>query len=139
MLKTHYMDLFNAGNNRGANSSKKMKNKDTVSAEQLVLIGFALNHGMTLHSFIDPERYSDSLVTNSTRFISIRFFQRLDEQVPAKVACRKSNDVPQQVPCILVDMGRGIDFMKELADTRKVSNASNSRSSTDSSACFDDF
>ena len=46
-----------------------MKSKNTVSAEQLVLIGFAFSHGMTLHSLMD-----DSLVTESTRFVFDRVF-----------------------------------------------------------------
>jgi len=48
---------------------KMMKSQDSVSAEQLVLIGFAFCHGMTLHSLMDPERYSDKLVSESTRFV----------------------------------------------------------------------
>jgi AcrR family transcriptional regulator len=55
---------------------KRMKSKDTVSAEQLVLIGFAFSHGMTLHSLIDPERYSESLVADSTRFVFDRVFPK---------------------------------------------------------------
>ena len=52
----------------------KMKSKDSVSAEQLVLIGFAFSHGMMLHSLMNPERYSDSLVSESTQFIFDRVF-----------------------------------------------------------------
>lgn len=53
---------------------KNLKSKDSISAEQLVLIGFAFSHGMTLHSLMDPERYSDSLVSDSTRFVFDRVF-----------------------------------------------------------------
>jgi AcrR family transcriptional regulator len=53
---------------------EKLKSKDSISAEQLVLIGFAFSHGMTLHSLMDPERYSDSLVSDSTRFVFDRVF-----------------------------------------------------------------
>ena len=53
---------------------EKVKSKDSVSAEQLVLIGFAFSHGMTLHSLMDPERYSDSLVSESTRIVFDRVF-----------------------------------------------------------------
>ena len=55
---------------------EKMKSKDSISAEQLVLIGFAFSHGMTLHSLMDPERYSDSLVSDSTRFVFDRVFPK---------------------------------------------------------------
>ena len=56
---------------------EKMKSKDTISAEQLVLIGFAFSHGMTLHSLMDPERYSDSLVSESTQFVFDRVFPNM--------------------------------------------------------------
>jgi len=55
---------------------EKMKDKDSASAEQLVLIGFAFSHGMTLHNLIDPERYSDNLVSESTRFVFDKIFPK---------------------------------------------------------------
>lgn len=58
-------------------AQKKMKSKNSVNAEQLVLIGFAFSHGMTLHSLMDPERYSDSLVSDSTRFVFDRVFPKV--------------------------------------------------------------
>jgi len=53
---------------------EKTKSSDSISAEQLVLIGFAFSHGMTLHSLMDPERYSDKLVSDSTRYVFDRVF-----------------------------------------------------------------
>jgi AcrR family transcriptional regulator len=49
---------------------------DTAYAEKLVLIGFAFSHGMMLHSLMDPGRYSDSLVAESTLFIFDRIFPK---------------------------------------------------------------
>jgi AcrR family transcriptional regulator len=60
------------------NFQKKIQSKHPISAEQLVLIGFAFSHGMTLHGLVDPERYSDSLVSESTRFVFDRVFQNIE-------------------------------------------------------------
>jgi len=57
---------------------EKMKSKDSVSAEQLVLIGFAFSHGLTLHSLMDPERYSEKLVSDSTRLVFDRVFPKAE-------------------------------------------------------------
>lgn len=56
---------------------EQMGVKDSAFAEKLVLIGFAFSHGMTLHSLMDPERYSDSLVADSTRLIFDRIFPKV--------------------------------------------------------------
>ena len=58
------------------NLQEMMRSRGPVSAEQLVLIGFAFSHGMTLHSLMDPERYSDSMVSDSARFVFDRVFPK---------------------------------------------------------------
>jgi AcrR family transcriptional regulator len=52
--------------------------KDAVYAKQLVLIGFALSHGLTLHNLLNPDRYPDSMVSDSMRLVFDKVFL-LDE------------------------------------------------------------
>lgn len=47
--------------------------KDT-SARQLVLIGFALSHGLILHNLMDPVRYPEETVSGSIEFVFDRIF-----------------------------------------------------------------
>lgn len=48
--------------------------KDRDNAKQLVLIGFALSHGLSLHNLMNPERYPDSMVSDSLEFVFDRIF-----------------------------------------------------------------
>lgn len=48
---------------------KQTKHTDTASAVQLVLIGFALSHGLILYNLLSPERYPDEMVSNSLKFV----------------------------------------------------------------------
>jgi hypothetical protein len=48
---------------------KQTKHTDTASAVQLVLIGFALSHGLILYNLLSPERYPDERVSNSLKFV----------------------------------------------------------------------
>lgn len=70
--------LFSAIHNQLINSvehfQQKLGHKNPCSAEMLVLIGFALSHGMTLHNLMDSERYTDKLVSESMRFTFDRIF-----------------------------------------------------------------
>lgn len=52
---------------------KQTKYKDT-SARQLVLIGFALSHGLILHNLMDPVRYPEETVSGSIEFVFDRIF-----------------------------------------------------------------
>jgi len=61
-----------------ASIKEQMKSTDPVSAEQLVFMGFAFSHGMTLHSLMDPERYTESLVSESTRIVFDRVFPKAE-------------------------------------------------------------
>jgi len=45
-----------------------------ASAKQLVLIGFALSHGLILHNLMDPVRYPSETVTDSIEFVFDRIF-----------------------------------------------------------------
>ncbi len=57
---------------------EQMGIKNPSFAERLTLIGFAFSHGLTLYSLMDPERYSDSLVAESTRFVFDRVFPKAE-------------------------------------------------------------
>jgi len=45
------------------------KYKDSTSAVQLVLIGFALGHGLVLYNLLNPERYPDAMVSDSLKLV----------------------------------------------------------------------
>lgn len=51
-----------------------IKHKDSANAKQLVLIGFALSHGLILHNLMDPERYPDAAISDSMQFVFDRIF-----------------------------------------------------------------
>jgi len=53
---------------------ERMGCKDPIYAKQLVLIGFGLSHGLILHNLMDPERYPDSMVSDSMRLVFDRIF-----------------------------------------------------------------
>jgi AcrR family transcriptional regulator len=53
---------------------EQMGCKDPVYAKQLVLIGFGLSHGLILHNLMDPERYPDSMVSDSMRLVFDKIF-----------------------------------------------------------------
>lgn len=42
---------------------------DAASAVQLVLIGFALGHGLVLYNLLSPERYPDAMVSDSLKLV----------------------------------------------------------------------
>lgn len=58
---------------------KLMGCNNSAFAEKLVFIGFAFFHGTMLHSLMDPKRYSDSLVSDSTRLIFDSIFPQSSE------------------------------------------------------------
>jgi TetR/AcrR family transcriptional regulator, transcriptional repressor of aconitase len=74
--------LFSAIHDELIASVKKfqenIKSKDSVGAERLVLIGFALSHGLTLYNLMDPERYSDAAVSDSSRVVFDRIFPKTE-------------------------------------------------------------
>jgi AcrR family transcriptional regulator len=53
---------------------ERMGCKDPIYAKQLVLIGFGLSHGLSLHNLMDPERYPDSMVSDSMRLVFDKLF-----------------------------------------------------------------
>jgi AcrR family transcriptional regulator len=50
------------------------KYADTTSAVQLVLIGFALGHGLVLYNLLNPQRYPDVMVSDSLKLVFDRLF-----------------------------------------------------------------
>lgn len=50
------------------------KYTDTASAVQLVLIGFALSHGLIMYNLLSPQRYPDEMVSDSLKFVFDRIF-----------------------------------------------------------------
>jgi len=55
---------------------KQMGCEDPALARKLVLVGFALSHGLTLHNLMDPDRYSDTMVSDSARLVFDSIFPR---------------------------------------------------------------
>jgi hypothetical protein len=55
---------------------EQMGYKDSALAQKLAFIGFAFSYGMTFYSLMDPERYSDRLASESTRFVFDRIFPK---------------------------------------------------------------
>ena len=53
---------------------QKQTGFNDTSARQLVLIGFALSHGLILHNLMDPMRYPEETVSNSIEFVFDRIF-----------------------------------------------------------------
>jgi hypothetical protein len=53
---------------------QKQTGYSDTSAKQLVLIGFALSHGLILHNLMDPVRYPEETVSNSIEFVFDRIF-----------------------------------------------------------------
>jgi AcrR family transcriptional regulator len=53
-------------------------------AERMVLLGFALVHGMTLHNLMDPERFPDQMVSQSLQFAFERIFALAAPDAPTK-------------------------------------------------------
>jgi AcrR family transcriptional regulator len=52
---------------------EQLRDKNPISAGQMVLIGFALGHGLALHNLMDPERCPDRMVTTSLELIFDQF------------------------------------------------------------------
>jgi AcrR family transcriptional regulator len=57
---------------------QKQTGYNFTSARQLVLIGFALSHGLILHNLMDPERYPDEIVSGNMEFVFDRIFPQED-------------------------------------------------------------
>jgi AcrR family transcriptional regulator len=53
---------------------QKQTGYNDTSARQLVLIGFALSHGLILHNLMDPVRYPEETVSSSIKFVFDRIF-----------------------------------------------------------------
>jgi len=61
-----------------AHFQKQTKYSDTASAAQLVLIGFALSHGLILYNLLSPERYPDQMVSDSLKFVFDRILPQTE-------------------------------------------------------------
>lgn len=67
-----YSDLIDAVNS----FQQQLGIEDPEFAQRMVLIGFALSHGFALHNLMNPEKFSDQMVSKSLQFVYERFFNK---------------------------------------------------------------
>ncbi len=48
---------------------EQTRRKDPVPADQLILIGFSLGHGLALYNLMDAERYPENMVEASQELV----------------------------------------------------------------------